>query len=136
MIEQQEVYKNVSKRGYRKKWTVGQFILRNAWKMCEELFEFSLGLPGVHGGFNWLRSLEYTAGGCKDLFDNAQLNTVVIADTQHMKEELADMQVVLFCIASAIAEIDGENFDVVDAAVRKSQADIDRGVRQDHHSTK
>jgi hypothetical protein len=50
-------------------------------------------------------------------------------DPDLLRQEIADMQVVLFNMATAIEEITGKPFDVVQTAVDKSRSDVKRGVR-------
>ena len=48
---------------------------------------------------------------------------------EEAKDELADLQVVVFALADALAESSGEDFDVIQAALDKARGDVERGVR-------
>jgi len=44
-------------------------------------------------------------------------------------EELADLQVVLYCAAATLGEILGREVDLAEEALRKARRDVERGVR-------
>ena len=66
----------------------------------------------------------FTAGRCaREDFDRKVLWDTVAINEVPLRSELADMLVVLFTAAQAL------DFDVVQAAIDKSSADVARGVR-------
>lgn len=77
----------------------------------------------------WRRSLDEAGYDAKWAFDNYEWTNTTIADLDQAKKELADIQVVVFCLAEALAEMTGRPFDVTRAAFDKATQDIERGVR-------
>ena len=129
MNAQKQVAENTVARGYRDGWTAEQFAARQVCKLVEELNE-------LDGSFNnyfhsWRRDLNNAAIDAKLFFDGdlGDWNDAKLWTAQSAKLELADIQVVVFNLAQALAEITGEPFDVIQAAVDKSAADVTRGVR-------
>ena len=134
MTEQRAIYDAVAQRGYRYGWTAEQFAARQVCKLSEELCELNAGfcLPEEY----W-RTLapgsRYVFAG---LFDDKakwleEPEGLEDCDIESAKDELADLQVVVMCLAEALGEICGEPFDVVRAALDKATADVERGVRED-----
>ena len=99
---QRKVYNSVAKRGYTEAWTDKQFAARQLFKMLEEI------------------------GDRPDVWGNANIPE---EECRRAKQELSDIQVVVFCLAHALERLGGEPFDVVAAAVEKSREDVERGVR-------
>ena len=121
MNAQEIVAANVAARGYRDGWTAEQFLARQLCKFQEELGE-AVG----HVTLNFVGwSLPPEAGRqSRQLFDlGYPWRKVEIDDLDALRSELADMLVVLFAAAAAL------DFDVVQAAIDKSSADVARGVR-------
>lgn len=136
---QDEVAAAVTERGYRAGWTAGQFAARQIAKLQEELGELA-ELTATDAFYLkpwWLPHVREAARKCKWAFDSAEhwWKHAIIADVERAKEELADLQVVIFCLADALGEISGEPYDVVQAAVEKAQEDVERGVRQESHAS-
>jgi len=119
---------------------------RKAEDVARELETLALEVRCITGNRRWEQGnplndeLDRLAGIARDLFDDK----TAWADAQlflwgndgynwakEAQKELADIQVVVFCLASALGQIEGKEFDVVQAAVEKSQTDIDRGTRCD-----
>ncbi len=127
---QTEVAQHVKDRGYRDGWTLEQFILRNVAKLQEELAEVSQTVvaPGP-----WLLDEAILRAGetARLTFDNKKVwrSDIDVLDVEALRGELADCQVVLLNLASAVEELSERHFDVVLEAVRKSKADVERGVR-------
>ena len=99
----------VSARGYRDGWNADQFAARQLAKLIEETAEASEWVHGV------------------EIFDNSGAWDWIEVDALarfFLCEEVADIQVVLFALADALG------MDVVAAAVEKSAADVERGVRK------
>lgn len=130
---QSQVYEAIRKRGYRDDWTAEQYLGRQVAKMTEELKELSDTLEICHWGsiHLWKSRLRTSGREAAAAFNQLELDLweVEITDIEQAKKETADLQVVLFQIAAAIEEIDGQPFDVVQAAVDKAKNDIERGVR-------
>ncbi len=127
---QVETADHVAARGYRNGWTLEQFVCRQIAKLQEELAEAE-HLTIVSGG--WLLSQAMMRAGetARLTFDNknAWQGEIVIVDPEALRDELADVQVVLLNLASAVEELTGRHYDVVHEAVRKSKVDVTRGVR-------
>jgi NTP pyrophosphatase (non-canonical NTP hydrolase) len=126
MNAQEIVAANVAARGYRDGWTAEQFVARQLAKMTEELGE---SLDQI-GGLSRLPDLDWLTAGynvgmtARQLFDHKQIwGSVYLENTDLLRSELADMLVVLFAAAAAL------DFDVIQAAIDKSGADVARGVR-------
>ena len=120
MNAQTIVAANVAARGYRDGWTAEQFVARQLAKLTEELAEAVSGTR-VFGG--WTNCLIYAGSLARQRFDEPFYWRNVKEISEDIRSELADMQVVLFAAAAAL------EFDVVQAAIDKSGADVARGVR-------
>lgn len=125
MNAQQVVAANVAARGYRDGWTMEQFVARQIAKATEELNEAANHIVTsrvrAHG---WLTDLSFAGEYAREAFDDKRrwLN-VSIEHSDALCSELADLAVVLFTVAEAL------DFDVIQAAIDKSSADVARGVR-------
>jgi hypothetical protein len=128
---------NTAERGYRSGRTAEQFAARQVCKLAEELGELAVSFRLPRVKFGDLASLEWhlagLAGVARAAFDHAGYSRHQPVKhekySDRAKNELADIQVVVFNLAQALSEITGEPFDVVQAAVEKSAADVERGVR-------
>lgn len=123
----------VAKRGYRRGWSGDQFLGRQLAKMMEELGEAGAHLAGCVP-FDLMERLQNLADQAKMYFDTGNpqdwggyLNE---DDFLSLADELADMQVVLFNMASVLGELAGEPLDVVKMALEKAERDVARGVRK------
>jgi len=127
------VYGHVVDRGYTEGWTPKQFLARNIHKLQEELAEAS-ELIDNHSDFAWLSTECIRSAGkaCRNSFKYGRYDDDIITvhDIDALKSELADLQVVLYCMAQAVEQITGEEFDIALEAVRKSAKDVSRGVRK------
>ena len=128
MSKQDDVYNAVWLRGYMDGWTDEQFLARQVVKLVEEVAESMahlLTMPGYFGA-----EVRNAGASARWLFDrNEAWEDVALRDVDGLANELADLQVVLFCAAKALGKMTGTRFDVVEAAVVKAQADVGRGVR-------
>ena len=156
MNTQRRIYEAVKARGYRDAWTPEQFIARNVAKMLEELTEFAepirlvdvdeerlpsyVGLDELGNPSNLDFPLDRLGLLAGLLFDDAVLweksGITAYEDTPGywhgvMREELADMFVVLSCMAEALSEITGEPVNLADLALAKAERDVERGVRSE-----
>jgi hypothetical protein len=123
MNAQEIVAANVAARGYRDGWTAEQFVARQLCKLTEELAEGACNAL-LDPLSPWLSSLSDAGVLARKAFDRPHLwVSSTIFDFDALRSELADMQVVLFAAAAAL------DFDVVQAAIDKSGADVARGVR-------
>jgi len=125
---QERVARAVEERGYRDGWTREQFAARQVAKLCEELGELCIHVAQEVGGWiryskPWEMSLRNAAKRARQEFDGGHWELATVIDEDAAREELADLQVVVFALADAL------DFDVVQAAVDKAEADVDRGVR-------
>lgn len=131
MNEQNQVAANTAARGYRKQWTARQFAARQVAKLQEKLGELA---RHVHVGTGhvtpwWNLDIVYAARMCREAFDGFDVwKHADIVSIDKAKSKLAGIQVVVFDLAQALGEINGEPFDVTQAAVDKSAADIERGM--------
>ncbi len=130
MNYQRQVYENVANRGYMDAWQVGQLIWRQICKLSEELAELAFYAPVQH---RW-RELQMQTGHCAGVsfdFTNMWYNKdgpLPYPDEdvrEKMLGELADIQVVVFCLAELLGVE-----DIGRLAAEKSAADIARGVRK------
>ena len=129
---QEQVTANTEARGYRSSWTAGQFAARQVCKLAEELGELSACVVVGTGRKRpwWDLVLQKSGREAREAFD--EFDTWKHADicaVEEAKSELADILIVAFNLAAALEEITGEPFDLVAAALEKSAADIERGVR-------
>jgi len=124
---QQQVSKLVAQRGYRHRWSANQFIARQIAKLAEELSELA---QHVELPVSVLTVINTAGEVCRLSFHNPLYwHRPVRADAVGMVSELADIQVVLFCLAQEIAESTGCPFDVVSAALEKARTDTLRGAQ-------
>lgn len=130
---QQAVYKNIEKRGYYNSFLPDQLLARHIAKLQEEASEAAVTLMDndLHA---WPFDIQHRI--LKDVarlnFDKGDWALYELPgsfDIETLKNELADVQVVLFSIAELINQ-HHTPFDVVAAAEAKSAADISRGVRE------
>lgn len=135
MFAQRMVCEFVARRGYREGWTAEEFLARNIAKLQEELAEASEHVP-----VSTLNDALRTVGDfARFVFDNHDkrlwaVGEIPAEDLKALRSELADCQVVLFCLAGAVGDIEDERFDVVSAALSKAIADWKRGVRNGKES--
>jgi NTP pyrophosphatase (non-canonical NTP hydrolase) len=123
MNAQEIVAANVAARGYMAGWTAEQFVARQLAKLTEELSEALACMrdPGWH--HYWTDDAHMAGRMAREDFDRKMLWDTVEIDTGALRAELADMQVVLFAAAQTL------EFDIAQAAIDKSGADVERGVR-------
>lgn len=119
---QTAVAQAVAARGYRDGWTPEQFLARQFPKLIEELGEASecLTWDELHNVFQEIGEV------CRLMFDDRESwepMQPTITDKKKLGDELADVLVVLFCMA------DIAGVDVIQAAVNKAVSDVSRGVR-------
>lgn len=127
MDAQQQVAQNTADRDG---WTVERFAARQVCKLVEKLGELSacvrwstpqFDLQSKLNNATWIAHAALDSGFCD--WEKAGM-----FDAEHAKSELAGIQVAVFNLAAALAEITGEPFDVVQAAVEKSAANVERGA--------
>lgn len=127
MNAQEIVAANVAARGYRDGWTAEQFVARQLAKLTEELSEVvcDVAFPSSNTrGVDWRVSVSMAGLSGRWLFDDRPAwENISLDDPDAIRAELADMQVVLFAAAQAL------DFDIAQAAIDKSSADVARGVR-------
>ncbi len=134
MFVQTEVARAVEERGYRAGWTRVQYLARQVAKLQEELAELVGVVRCRTTGWLMWEEVARSAGECARVaFDEggevAWGPAAVAGDLDAVAEELADLQVVLFCAAETLGELLGTGFDVVEAARLKAAQDVARGVR-------
>jgi len=136
MTIQEQVAEAVAARGYREGWTAEQFAARQVAKLAEELGElqcvFFLSGKRNWGGDSLEHAIDDVGAFASERFnDRHDWNDArpVPGALATARAELADIQVVVFALASALSEIDGEPFDVMQAALDKATADVERGRR-------
>lgn len=121
----------VKARGYWDGLTPGEIAARQTAKLVEELDEYTAYLDMPYTFDNYIMAAGDEA---RRTFDDVERwvdcgPALPRATAPARRKELADMMVVLLNLAQAEAEVTGEPFDVIEAAVGKAQADISRGVR-------
>lgn len=127
MNAQEIVAANVAARGYKNGWTDEQFAARQLAKAVEELAEAAnhvIGPAHFHATHYWLNDLKDAGIAARIQFDQPlHWRDIGIDDIAKLRRELADVQVVLLAAAQAL------DFDIIQAAIHKSGADVERGVR-------
>jgi NTP pyrophosphatase (non-canonical NTP hydrolase) len=133
---QQIVADATKERGYRDGFTDEQFLARQILKMQEELGELVDHVNKFEDdSIAWdVLELGEKSRGSFDRIEEWQKAFTCLAATAKgnpdlLREEMTDMMVVLFNMATVIEEITEEPFDVVQSAVDKSRSDVKRGVR-------
>ena len=132
---QKQVYEQVARRGYREGWTPEQFAARQVGKLQEELGELAEKVVFFGGYENPLDEdlqwvIQRAAAKARERFDQeTPWHTAGVLED--LRDELADCQVVLFCLAEAVNEMAGEtlDFDIARAAIEKAIVDQKRGKR-------
>ena len=134
MNPQEEVFQAVKARGYVSDWTMRQFMSRQVAKLQEELGE--LAEICLNGSSPLSRDILFAMEVAGHTFDNEgpefwedAATNITMSSFKQIRQELADLQVVLLCLAEATVKYSGTMFDVVEAAVGKSTSDIERGIR-------
>ena len=124
MKAQERVAKAVEERGYRDGWTREQFLVRQIAKLTEELAELSEVMHAQrYYRRDWEVYLWHAGKGAREHFDRVDLwDTYKIVSEDQAREEIADLQVIVFNLADAL------DFDVMEAAVAKAETDVEHGV--------
>lgn len=126
MSLQKQVSDNIITRGYREGYSLNTFAGRQFIKLVEEIGELLQSILGLEKYF--YQVVKLAGDQAHWLFDMPATGLSILL-LEAAKRELADVQVVIFSMAQAIAEIEGKPFDVGQAALEKSQKDIERGIR-------
>lgn len=146
--EQRLVFEAVVARGYLDPWTLIEFVHRQLWKLQEELAELfdAAGYTALNhlthdderdDAEKIARQVE-SAGKTARSYFTAQTPEFykilpdIPMNPAKVAAELADMQVVLFCLAQALQTgwEELEHFNVNEMALAKSRFDIRRGIRK------
>jgi len=126
MNPQSSVANAVARRGYRNGWSNDQFAARQIAKLAEELAELAWFVRQRTKDYDrspLYRKIAEAGKVGRWEFDNGYWDNVSV-NVEAAAAELADVQVVIFCLADALG------VDVVQMAVDKAAADIERGVRE------
>jgi hypothetical protein len=129
---QSEVYNFVVDRGYREGYSAEQFIARQVAKLQEELWELAqrVDLP-----IQVYRTIELAGKTSKEWFDKGKFS---LDDTScavwGLQQELADIQVVVFCLAEELSKMQSaqggvKRVDITKLALDKARKDVQRGIR-------
>lgn len=130
-LPQWRVFDAVERRGYLGGWSMGQFLGRQIAKLAEEFGEMT-----AEYGFTLPVALQTRIQDAADEgkmeFDGGiWIDPYLEAERlDRMWNELVDMQVVMFCTASAINCLLGDERDLMEDAMRKAEKDVRRGVRK------
>lgn len=128
---QRDVFMSTVKRGYLGRWSIVEFAVRQVAKAMEELAELSESVlvsdTRVKGLFAEMQKIGEMA---RAVFDDETVNWRSGVDYDKFCEELADLQVVVFNAADAVAIAANTPYSSAVAAVEKARADIERGVRK------
>lgn len=132
---QQVLRDYVAERGYRDGYTAEQYLRRQALKLVEETAELVAAL-GALAPADVRVAMEHAARAAREWFDagypagETEPPAALDAEAlEHVADELADVQVVVFVAAEALTEIRGKQCDIVRRAVWKAAMDRRRGVR-------
>jgi len=132
---QKRVAQAVADRGYRDGWTAEQYAVRQILKLGEELGELAACIHALNKVEDYsfeptfVKEIRHTGWLCREIFDNLHKDAQFVVNTAQTRKEAPDIQVSLFTLAEALAELDGQPFDVVSAAMDKATADVARGKR-------
>ena len=130
---QEQVAENTAARGYRDGWTAEQFAARQVCKITDGLGNLTANIWSTSEYDNvafWERLINIASvDALSHLNDKTRWSSASVSVFNSTKRTLAYIQIAIFNLAAALAEITGEPFDVVQAAVDKSAADIERGKR-------
>jgi len=129
---QEKIYNAVVARGYHEGLSEQEFAAKQVAKLGEEFGELAELVRTVEGYYSWW-SVSVSSGvmDCRTAFDTRhEWRGMRIRNLENAKAELADVAVVVLLLAGTISRITGQPFDVVQAAVEKAEADIERGVRK------
>lgn len=132
MTIQSEVYNSVVDRGYREGYSAEQFIARQVAKLQEELWGLAqrIDLP-----IQVYRTIELAGKTSKEWFDKGKFS---LDDTScavwGLQQELADIQVVVFCLAEELSKMQSaqggvKRVDITKLALDKARKDVQRGIR-------
>lgn len=125
-MTQIRIFNAVAERGYMDttRWTRDQLIAQQTVKLIEELGEMAahVGVYGMSEVNEVLSLVERTGESAKRTLDEEPFENPRV-DLDGLRHELADIQVVVFCLASLL------DVDVVGDAWTKAVNDISRGVR-------
>ena len=124
---QQDVAELVAQRGYREGWTPEQFIARQVCKLAEEVGELAqhVDLPRRLGPL-----IVSTGTIARWTFDQTWQDEVTSCAPHALMAALANVQVVVFCLAEDLARLTGEDYDVVERALVNVAGDTMRGKRR------
>jgi NTP pyrophosphatase (non-canonical NTP hydrolase) len=138
---QKEVSDNIKKRGYYEGHEPVPLLARHIAKMTEELSELGDAVLMANDKCESVESFEDALMNVLDCaryaFDygdwsNAELVSSIDdpGDVLSLETELADVVVVALSMAEIIRQNFDSDFDVLQWALQKSQADIARGIRK------
>lgn len=129
MSAQTIVGKAIAKRGYESRYA-GAHVVKAYLKMVEEVCELGKTMPLADMFTN---DLAVVGNQARSLFDTlvraGPAYCPPVKDVEDLASELADVQVTVFDMANGLSRLMTDDFDVVQAAVDKATADIERGVR-------
>lgn len=120
---QQRVAANVAARGYQDGWSDEEMAARQVPKIIEEAAELA---DTVRYGYviPWWVSASANAGReCREAFDEHDIWHKATIDKEKAKAELTDIAIAALTMAQALG------FDLVQAAIEKAAADVERGKR-------
>ncbi len=127
MTAQQTIAQAVIDRGYREGHTPHQYAAHHLAKLQEEVGELNAAINHRTSVRNGIEQIAHLA---RIEFDHWDWTHGYVSDLNTAKAELADVVVTALSMAQALADITGEPFDVVQAAVDKATGDVSRGVRK------
>jgi len=134
---QGEIYRAIVERGYRKGWSACEFLGRQIVKLYEEIGELAYTILDPNH-CDLAREIEMLTEQARIVFDNQDkkywrdaTNKIGRKDIPHIRSELADTQVVLFCAAQGAGQMIGKEFNLLFWAWHKARDDIERGVRDE-----
>lgn len=132
---QQNIFEAIKERGYLDQGlSLTETLARQLAKLAEELGELSEECYSLPGELYHILSLCKTIG--KTVFDNVgSWEDSRLSYGKFAADELADIGVVLFCMAEIVNKLSQENigepFDLLDAVRKKAEQDTERGVRNE-----
>ena len=130
MQYRERIHECVAERGAFVGHTAQQNFARSVVKLQEELAEVvsSFHLQGDDEMQQVERAIIDAGETARRARAMNTLGSISQADMSAVKDELADIYVVLACIVGAVETLSGSPFDVAELALSKAQADVTRRI--------
>ena len=132
---QEEVYQLVAvDRGYHEGYTSEQFAARQVAKLVEEVAELAMEVQQIENSrvlVTWENRIREAGKLARRYFDWGMWKSSRVIDPKAALDELADIQVIVYCMSEALNRMLGQEIDISQRALDKARSDVERGVRRD-----